>query len=230
MQAPKYERPSSLGGFAVACATTPNMRQSAKRVAARTGCQSPDGMPRLRKYIQKAIIALLKYPLIFVFKIIGPPRILRYGWPLNAAILRAFGAKVSKNRVFIHSPVILHDARNGYANLTISDGCLLNGNNFLDLSGRITLEKGVSLGPGVIIMTHNRYNHNAFLEERLAHTCGVKDVLIKEGSGIKAAALIIHGITIGKNAVVAGGAVVNRDVPDNCWVAGVPARLLKEII
>lgn len=229
MQAPRNERPSSLGGLAVACATTPDMRPSAKRAGTRTCCGSINGMPKLRKYIQRAIIALLKYPLIFVFKIIGPPRILRYGWPLNAAILRAFGAKVGKSGVFIHSPVILHDARNGYANLTIGDRCLLNGDNFLDLSGRITLEKGVSLGPGVIIMTHNRYNHNAFLEERLAHTCGVKDVLIKEGSGIKAGALIVHGITIGKNAVVAGGAVVNRDVPDNCWVGGVPARLLEEI-
>jgi len=84
----------------------------------------------------------------------------------------------------------------------------------LDLSGRITLEKGVSLGPGVIIMTHNRYNYNPFLEDRLAHTCGIKDVLIKEGAGIKANALIVHGITIGKNAVVAGNAVVNRDVGD----------------
>jgi acetyltransferase-like isoleucine patch superfamily enzyme len=54
-------------------------------------------------------------------------------------------------------------------------------------------------------------------------------VLIKQGAGIKAGAVIVHGITIGKNAIVAAGAVVNRDVPDNCFVAGVPARLIKEI-
>ncbi len=183
----------------------------------------------MRKYIRKLFILLAKILLVSIFKIIGPPRILQFGWPVNAAILRAFGAKVSKQRVSVQSPSILHGARKGYANLTIGDGCLLNGNNFLDLSGGITLEKGVSLGPGVIIMTHNRFNHNAFLEERLAHTCGVKGVLIKEGAGIKAGALIIHGITIGKNAVVGGGAVVNRDVPDNCFVAGVPARVVKEI-
>ncbi len=186
-------------------------------------------MPRLRNYIRRALIAVLTHLLILLFKIIGPPRILHYGRPTNAAILRAFGANVGKTDVAIHSPIIIHNAADGYANLTIGDGCYLNGNNYLDLTGRITLQKGVSLGPGVIIMTHNRYNFNAFLEERLAHTCGVKDVLIKEGAGIKAGVLIVHGITIGKNAVVAGGAVVNRDVPDNCLVAGVPARLQKEI-
>ena len=187
------------------------------------------GITTLRKYINKLCVPLAKILLVSLFKIIGPPRILQFGWPVNAAILRAFGAKVSKNRVYVHSPVVLHGGRQGYANLTISEGCLLNGNNFLDLTGNIILERGVSLGPGVTIMTHNRYNLNAFLEERLAHTCGIKDVLIKEGAGIKAHALIIHGITIGKNAVVGGGAVVNRDVPDNCFVAGVPARLVKEI-
>ena len=187
------------------------------------------GITTLRKYINKLCVPLAKILLVSLFKIIGPPRILQFGWPVNAAILRAFGANVSKNRVFIHSPVVLHGGREGYANLTISEGCLFNGNNFLDLTGNIILEKGVSLGPGVTIMTHNRYNLNAFLEERLAHTCGIKDVLIKEGAGIKAHAVIIHGVTIGKNAVVGGGAVVNRDVPDNCFVAGVPARMVKEI-
>ena len=184
---------------------------------------------RLRGYIRKSLIFIFKICMVCIFKVIGPPRVLRYGGPANLALLKAFGAKVGKN-VILCSPIILHNARGRYKNLTIRDNCNFNGNNFLDLTGKITLEKGVSLGPGVIIMTHNRYNHNKFLEDRLAHTCGVKDVLIKEGAGIKAGALIVHGITIGKNAVVAGNAVVNRDVGDNCFVAGVPARLVKEII
>jgi len=187
------------------------------------------GILTLRKYIRKALNLIMKKSLVFVFRIIGPPRVLRYGSPINVALLKAFGADLDGNNIVVCSPVVLHSAREGFANLTISENCFFNGNNFLDLSGDITLEKGVSLGPGVTIMTHNRYNHNAFLEERLAHTCGVKGVLIKEGAGIKAGALIIHGITIGKNAVVGGGAVVNRDVPDNCFVAGVPARVVKEI-
>lgn len=172
---------------------------------------------------------LLTSLLILTYRLIGPPRILRFSRTVNASILRAFGAKVGKKNVKILSPITLHCANKGYHNLTISDRCLLNGNNYLDLTSRITLQEGVSVGPGVTIMTHNRYNYNEFLESRLAHTCGSKDVLIKEGAGIKAGALIVHGITIGKNAVVGGQAVVNRDVPDNCFVAGVPACVVKEI-
>ena len=36
-------------------------------------------------------------------------------------------------------------------------------------------------------------------------------------------------MTIGKNCIVAAGAVVNRDVPDNRIVAGVPAKVLRKL-
>ena len=35
---------------------------------------------------------------------------------------------------------------------------------------------------------------------------------------------IVCGVTIGKNAMIAAGAVVTKDVPDNALMAGVPAR------
>ncbi len=36
-------------------------------------------------------------------------------------------------------------------------------------------------------------------------------------------------VTIGNNVIIAAGAVVIEDVPDNCMVAGVPARFVKAI-
>jgi len=182
----------------------------------------------MREYVRKTLNLLLKASMIIVFKIVGPPRILRYGSPVNAAILRAFGADIGED-VMVYSPVVIHNAADGYANLTMKDHCVLLGYNFLDLTSRITLEKGVSLGPGVTVMTHNEYNDNAFLVEHLAHTVGKKPVLIKEGTGVKAGTLIVHGVTIGSNSVIGGGAVVNRDIPDHCFAAGVPARVVKEI-
>lgn len=158
----------------------------------------------------------------------GPPRVLSYPSAVNAAVLKRFGAVVGKG-VRIYSPVTLHAAERGYGNLIVGDRVILNGNNYLDLSGRIILEQGSSLGPGVIINTHNRFNYNGFLETALAGECGVKDVTIGEGSGIKANALIVMGVTVGKNCVVAGGAVVNRDLPDCSFAAGIPAVVKRTI-
>ena len=162
--------------------------------------------------------------LVVYYHVMGPPRVLRFSPPLNRAILKAFGAEVGDNGVRVLSPIILHASEGGYANLTIANSCILVGNVFLDLSARIILEEGVSLAPGTTIMTHNNYNYNDFLDTRLAHTCGRKDVRIRRGAGIKANTLVAMGVTVGCDAVVAGGAVVLRDVPDRTLVAGVPAR------
>ena len=40
---------------------------------------------------------------------------------------------------------------------------------------------------------------------------------------------ITPGVNIGNNVVVAAGAVVTKDVSDNCMVGGVPARIIREI-
>ena len=39
---------------------------------------------------------------------------------------------------------------------------------------------------------------------------------------------IIGPVHIGNNVTVAAGAVVVKDVPDNCMVAGVPAKIIKQ--
>ena len=46
---------------------------------------------------------------------------------------------------------------------------------------------------------------------------------------IGANATVTAGVTIGDDAVVAAGAVVNRDVPANTIVGGVPAKIIKTI-
>ena len=46
---------------------------------------------------------------------------------------------------------------------------------------------------------------------------------------VGAAATVLPGVTIGKNAVVAAGAVVTRDVADNAVGGGAPARVIKHI-
>ena len=46
---------------------------------------------------------------------------------------------------------------------------------------------------------------------------------------ISAGARIIGKINVGNNVIIGANAVVNKDVPDNCIVAGVPARVIRNI-
>lgn len=148
----------------------------------------------------------------------------------NAEILRMFGAKVGYNNVRLTSPITIYNNTKDYSNLEIGDGVVINPNCLIDLTEKVILEKGVSLGPNVSIVTHNYFNSNPFLEKSLEHQCGKGPVVIKEGSGIKVGAKILKGVTIGKNSVVAAGAVVTKDVPDHHIVMGIPAKSTYDIL
>lgn len=41
--------------------------------------------------------------------------------------------------------------------------------------------------------------------------------------------ILLPGINIGNNVIVAAGAVVTKDIPDNCIVAGVPAKVIRSL-
>jgi acetyltransferase-like isoleucine patch superfamily enzyme len=95
--------------------------------------------------------------------------------------------------------------------------------SFLDMGG-ITIEDDVLIGPRVNLVTEN---HPLDPADRKALIC--KPITIKRNAWIGAAATILPGVTIGENAVVAAGAVVSKDVPDNMVVAGIPAKIIKPI-
>jgi len=94
---------------------------------------------------------------------------------------------------------------------------------FLDLGG-ITIEDGVLIAPKVSLLSEG---HPISPEQR--HSLVPKHIHIKKNAWIGANATILHGVTIGQNAVIAAGSVVTKDVPDNVVVGGIPAQILKEL-
>lgn len=94
---------------------------------------------------------------------------------------------------------------------------------FLDLGG-ITIEDDVFIAPNVSLLSEG---HPISPENR--HSLEVGHIHIKNNVWIGAGATILKGITIGENSIIAAGAVVSKDVPDNTVVGGIPAKVIKTI-
>jgi len=84
----------------------------------------------------------------------------------------------------------------------------------------------VMIGPHTLIAT---VNHPISPMGRRKHLSVAKPVTIGNDVWIGGNVTILPGVTIGNNVIVAAGAVVTKDVPDNSLVGGVPAKLIRTI-
>jgi acetyltransferase-like isoleucine patch superfamily enzyme len=85
----------------------------------------------------------------------------------------------------------------------------------------VTLEDHVRISRGVTVETATLLTAG---ELPYKHTAA--PIHIRRGAWIGANAMVLGGVQIGEQAVVAAGAVVTKDVPANAIVAGIPARVI----
>lgn len=94
--------------------------------------------------------------------------------------------------------------------------------------GPVTIGSHVNLAQGITVTA---LNHNFTDTEKRIDEQGVSTspVTIEDDIWIGANATILSGVKIGQHSVIAAGAVVTKDVPPHSLVAGVPAKVIKQI-
>lgn len=103
-------------------------------------------------------------------------------------------------------------------NVMIGNGSIINRGTTLDGRGGLTIGNNVSISPEVMLITSEHLKDDPDF--------GIRDrpIVIEDYAWIGSRTTILPGVTIGRGAIVAAGAVVTRDVPPHAVVGGVPAR------
>ena len=119
------------------------------------------------------------------------------------------GAKVGDNSslgqgVFVGNKAVIGQNCKIQNNVSVYDG--------------VTLDNDVFVGPSVVFT--NVYNPRSKFVRKTEY----RDTWIRSGATIGANATLICGITIGRHAFIAAGAVVTKDVPEFALITGVPGR------
>ena len=103
--------------------------------------------------------------------------------------------------------------------------------NDVVIGDRVTIKCGVQLwdglrvGDDVFIGPNVTFTNDAFPRSK-KHEAALLQTCIEVGASIGANATILPGLTIGRNSMIAAGAVVTRSVPPNAVVRGNPARIM----
>jgi acetyltransferase-like isoleucine patch superfamily enzyme len=113
-------------------------------------------------------------------------------------------------------------------NATVGKRCKISSHTFI--CEGVSIEDNVFIGHGVMFIND--------LYPRATTAAGglqtevdwrVEQTVVRKGASIGSGATILANTCIGENAIVGAGAVVTKDVPANTIVAGVPAKILRQI-
>ncbi|MDB4904558.1 MAG: putative acetyl transferase [Mucilaginibacter sp.] len=112
-------------------------------------------------------------------------------------------------------------------NTEIGEDCHITAINSISIGSNVLLGKKITITDN----SHGRTDINTLNLppiERPLYSKG--PVIIEDGVWIGDKATILANVRIGKNAIVGANALVTKNVPPNCVVGGVPAKILKQIV
>jgi maltose O-acetyltransferase len=143
----------------------------------------------------------------------------------RTALVRAAGASIGP-RSQIQGRIRITGHGNPCEFLTIGENVLITGGLHVDLGAPLTIGDDCRIGHDVSLFTINHNHGNPSFRAGLSFA---RSIVIGSGSWLASRCTVLAGVEIGAGSVVAAGAVVTRSVPPNSLVAGVPARIVREL-
>jgi acetyltransferase-like isoleucine patch superfamily enzyme len=114
----------------------------------------------------------------------------------------------------------------GKKKITIGENTYINRNSFIDASQEIRIGRNVGIGPRCYITDHD---HGTAPGELIMAQPLIGDTTtICDNVWLGASVIVLQGVTIGPNTIVAAGSVVARDLPPDVLAEGRPARPFKK--
>ena len=140
------------------------------------------------------------------------------------------GITLGDNSLVMHGAVLhVYNFRNlPHAHITIGEDCLIGEYSVIRGQGGVTLGDRVYTSPFTQIIAVNHVFDDptaSFIDQGIT----AEGITVGDDVWLGANVVVTDGVCIGNGAVVAAGAVVTRDVPAHTVVAGVPAKVIREI-
>lgn len=140
------------------------------------------------------------------------------------------GVTIGAGTLIMHGSVLhVYNFRDmPHSGITIGENSLIGEYNVLRGQGGITIGDRVYTSPMVQMLAVNHIFDDPsrpFVDQGIT----AEGIVVEDDVWIGSGAVVTDDVRIGRGSVVAAGAVVTKDVPPHTVVAGVPARMIREI-
>ena len=140
------------------------------------------------------------------------------------------GIEIGENTIVMHGAVLhVYNFRGmPHSGIKVGKDSLIGEYSVIRGQGGVTIGDRVYTSPFTQLLAVNHViadPERPFVEQGIT----AEGIVIEDDVWLGAGAIITDGVRVGKGSVVAAGAVVTRDVPPGMIVAGVPAKIVREI-
>jgi len=137
-----------------------------------------------------------------------------------------FRSRPTSNLIGINRPCIVATLREN-ARIRIGEGCGFSGTT-IGSAVSIIIGNNVICGANTTI-TDTDWHHVDPSRRRDPVDVPASPVVFEDNVWLGLNAIVLKGVTIGRNSVIAAGSVVTRSIPANVIAGGVPARVLRPL-
>ena len=141
-------------------------------------------------------------------------------------ILQIYGFLIFKKRVNVFGWFTVVNKNN----IVMGNNCAINSGVFFLGRDEIVIGDNVILSARCMLIDAGLEADNYLNLKEPIHNYTKSFIHIEDNVWVGAGAIILPGVTICRNSIIAAGAVVTKDVPSYVVVAGNPARIIRELV
>ncbi len=154
----------------------------------------------------------------------APPFVRGY---VRGHLYRWAGMNVDRTAFIMGNVRVIGGTNSHVRNVSIGNHVTMSTNVTINCDDKVEIGDNVTIGPFVKLYTTS---HDLGPGSRRCQIeVASRPIVIEKGSWIAVGATILPGVTIGHGSVIAAGTVVERDVPPDSYVQGVPGTVIRKL-
>jgi acetyltransferase-like isoleucine patch superfamily enzyme len=146
---------------------------------------------------------------------------------VRGKLYRFAGLDVDRTAFIMGNVTLIGGTRRHHENLKLGKDTIVSTNVTINSDALVSIGDNVTIGPYVKLYTSS---HDLGPGSRRCNVAVVaRPVVIEKGCWLAVGATVLPGVTIGHGSVIAAGAVVDKDVPPDSFVQGVPGVVVRKL-